>query len=335
MARQAIIGKLASKYYLGVDLGNGYTKSRGLTFRSAVSKIGKNSKNKLTKDTFLVEYGEDTYVVGEGNDFTETGRHLSDEYLLCLLTAIAENYPKATNIPVCISVGLPLEIYLADDDTLKTAIEKKYSGETYTIRIKDKQDMDNNKDFREVKITITQLEVFMEGAYPIIKEDEREVAVIDVGMGTTNVAIFREQSVVGKFTIDGGMKGIYSELAGIIRSRYVNSGVTWEYIQKFFNKDTMKLAVVKENGKTARQDVDITFLREYIQSNITKQYGDIEKALPAIKNVEHVYLLGGGGKETEDFWKEHIEDVDLVDNPQAANSEVYDLVAQLIMMEEA
>lgn len=293
----------------GIDVGNGYTKyDENLKFASRV-KVGKKPQfGKSKKEVHYINYDGTDYIVGEGGIFTGDDRYFSKEYEICLLTAIALSNPKEDFIEASIVIGLPETKHDLISDSLKKHIlgykQKQIvvNDNSYTIRIKD-------------------VIVFLEGAYPILTADERNVIVIDNGAGTINVSQWEDLSHLNGTTYKESMYKMYAEI-----STYLNTNKGTEYkptdIEKIFNKKTITVS---------QKEVDITDIRPIISSNI-KDIASYIKNFLSPKDAEKIFLIGGGGADTINYWQEEFKAngesiIELVEDNQYINQKVYQMIA--------
>lgn len=297
------------KYFLGVDVGNGYTKSRKVKFESRVS-MGRGLKVGNNRNTYSVNYNGMDYVVGRGKHFTQTGRHLTDNYLLCLLVAIAENFKHEDVIDLEVTVGLPFQEYMNVESSLVDDILNKLTNP---------KGFDINIDGRDVHICIHEATVYPEGTYPIYKEKMGNVLGIDMGMGTINIAQFLDMGVIFHKTIPDAMNSLYLKLQDAVNNTYTGADVSLDTIVRYFDKDEIP---VNQEMRDAR------FLRKYIEEHVANLFGMIE-GLVKVADIEEIYLMGGGGIATERYWKKHIPKIQLVPHAQDINAEILDEIARM------
>ncbi len=287
---------------IGIDVGNGYTKFGNQKFASRV-KVGEINKfGKKKSEIHNVEYEGMNYIVGQGAIFTGDDRYFTKEYEICLLTAIAlyckKDFPKES-----IVVGLPekKQKLLGDklEDYLKSLGQKQITvdGKKYTVRINDAL-------------------VFIEGAYPILEGIEDNVIVIDNGAGTINVSQWEDLSILNAQTYNEAMYKMYAEIAGYLN---LNKGTDYNPmdVQKFFNDETITVD---------QKEVDITDARAIIASHIKEIASYIRNDFD-YKSAKKIYLIGGGGADTQTYWQDEFE-IKLIDDAQFINVKVYDAIAK-------
>ncbi|BDR82583.1 ATPase [Clostridium tetani] len=287
---------------IGIDIGNGYTKFNNEKFASRVKVGEKIGFGKQKKEVHYIKYEGVNYIVGQGSIFTGDNRYFSKEYTICLLTALALS-SKEDFIEENVVIGLPERKY----KLLGTKLQEHLS------KIGQKQIIVDNKEYT---IRINDALVFIESAYPILKEIDDNVIIIDNGAGTINVTQWEELSIVNSATYTEAMYKIYADI-----SSYLNNNKNADFkpmdIEKILNKKT---AIINQD------EVDITDIRPIV-SNLIKEISSYIKNDFKYKNAKNIYLIGGGGADTINYWKEEFQNIELIDNSQFINSQVYDAVA--------
>lgn len=289
----------------GKDIGNGYTKYDGGQFASKI-KFGEiSSFGRKKANVHEVEYKGNKFIVGDGAGFNGDDRYFNDYYKLCLLTAIALEEKKEDFIETNVVVGVPIIKHKLIAPALKEHIlsygqqEITVDGKTYTIRIND-------------------CKVFIEGAYPILTEDESKILVIDMGRGTINVSVWNELAVEFADTFDDGLNKMYTEIATYLKlNKEGASKITASDIEKLLNKKTATIG---------NATVDISEIRHIVENNIMGIASDIKNACSWV-TCDKIYVIGGGGADTFQYWKKHFTKAELVDKYQDINRQIYQKVA--------
>ena len=302
---------------LGIDLGNGYTKFKGVRFASK-TKVGRVAGlaglGQIAEGIHEVAYKGTTYTVGDGEVFTAPDRYFTGvDYELCLLTAIGLSSPDiAIEAEIC--VGLPIIPFMSET---KVLLEKKLNELTkkdsakITINGKDKL------------IKIKRAIVFAEGAYVMDTMDTDNVITIDIGAGTINVVQWDKLAPVHYDTIDKSFNKLYRDIANHIKNTG-RGNVTPAYIEENFGKDSIVI-----NGT----DTDITdtkqMIAKYVSSLVTKVYDICD-----VSQAKKIQIFGGGAIATADYWKnafgEDREGVEVLPNSQFTNSEIYQKVIERV-----
>jgi plasmid segregation protein ParM len=287
----------------GIDVGNGYTKFNGQKFASRLKVGRKNSFGRQRKEIYNVEYEGTSYIVGEGVPFTGDNRYFSKEYEICLLTALALGSGNEDFIEESIVVGLPE----GKHKLIAESLEKHIRGlGQKQIKVEDK----------EYTIRISDVIIFIEGAYPIKTEEEFNVITIDNGAGTICVSQWEDLAIMKSRTYSEAMYAMYAEIAD-----YLNEHKGADYlptdIEKILNKKTVTID---------QEEIDITDIRPIIANHI-KGIATFIRNDFKVKDAKKIYLMGGGGADTFNYWKNEFK-LELVPNSQYINSEIYQAIAK-------
>ncbi|MPQ43754.1 ParM/StbA family protein [Clostridium tarantellae] len=288
----------------GIDIGNGYTKFNGGKFASRV-KIGeKVSFGKAKKEVHYINYEGMNYIVGEGAIFTGDERYFSKEYEICLLSSIALSSEGEDFINANIVIGLPEKKHKLIAQKLKNHI-KKLGQKQITV------------DEVDYTIKIEDVLIFIEGAYPILKDIEDNVIVIDNGAGTINVTHWEDLSIVNSATYTESMYKMYAEIASYLN---LNKGTDFKPtdIEKIFNKKTI---IVNQ------EEVDISDIRKIISSHI-KEIASYIKNDFKVKEVSKIYLVGGGAYDTINYWQKEFKITKINEDVQFINQKIYEMIAK-------
>ncbi|HBF7594780.1 TPA: ParM/StbA family protein [Clostridioides difficile] len=292
----------------GIDLGNGYVKFDGRKFATK-SRVGRLLKGVGVSRTDLhsVIYNEVEYIVGEGEMLTGDAKYFDPRYRLILLTAVAESGKRFKNIKARVCVGVPM----LDRDRLEPVIKQEILswGEQSII-----------VNGREHNIEIVEVEVFIEGALPILTEDTREILTIDIGAGTINVAQWSNMSPVDYDTLPSSFINMYSDMA-----KYINEN----FGGGFTSADVEKLVCAKKTKTPIKQKMtdisDIYLIMDEFVSGAVSQIKETFKT----DQIESVQILGGGAEATFSRWQKYFPEAELVANSQTINSEIFDIVANM------
>ena len=288
----------------GIDIGNGYTKFTDGKFASRV-KIGeKVSFGKAKKEVHYIKYEGMNYIVGEGAIFTGDERYFSKEYEICLLTSIALSSKGEDFIDANLVIGLPEKKHKLIAQKLKNHI-KKLGQKQITV------------DEVDYTIKIEDVLIFIEGAYPILKDIEDNVIVIDNGAGTINVTHWEDLSIVNSATYTESMYKMYAEIASYLN---LNKGTDFKPtdIEKIFNKKTI---IVNQ------EEVDISDIRKIISSHI-KEIASYIKNDFKVKEVAKIYLVGGGAYDTINYWQKEFKITQIKEDVQFVNQKIYEMIAK-------
>ncbi|HDK7180788.1 TPA: ParM/StbA family protein [Clostridium botulinum] len=287
----------------GIDIGNGYVKFDDKKFATRVKVGEKIGFGKQKKEVHYVEYEGVKYIVGKGSIFTGDDRYFSKEYEICLLTAIALSNKDEDFIEENIVVGLP---------------EKKFKliSPKLTKHLKEIGQKQIIVDDKKYTIRINDALVFIECAYPLLEGIEDNVMIIDNGAGTVNVTQWEDLSIINSATYGEAMYKMYGAI-----SSYLNTNKGSDFkpmdIEKILNKKTTTIN---------QEEVDITDIRPIIQNHI-KEIASYIKNDFDYKNAKRICLIGGGGSDTINYWENEFSKIELVDNSQFINCQIYDSIA--------
>lgn len=295
----------------GIDLGNGYVKFKGQKFASRI-KLGRLANfGKKREDIYSVQYKGIDYVVGDGEYFTTSNRYFTDDYKICLLTAIAVS-SKEKVIDANICVGLPIMKFMSET---KDEFEK-YLNELRVEKI--------TVDGQEKVINIKRVIVFVEGALVVLTKDNKTVLTIDVGAGTVNIIQWENQEPVKFDTKDKSFYNLYEKIAKHLRDTGRGS-VTSEYIEKHLGDDEIIINQKK---------VDIKDTHKIIEKHVTELASQIESYFD-VSSVSKIQIMGGGALPTFKYFAEIYNDgVELIDNSQFVNSQIYEKVLEMSVAED-
>lgn len=298
------------KFNIGLDLGNGYVKYNGGLFKAKVrrGKVTSIAGIKKSKNVHQVIFENEEWVVGQGGSFTGKQRYFEESYKLSLYTGIALTIGDKPRNPIEVNlvVGLPIEYYEGKHEAVKEHIESFGVQEI-------------NVDGIDYVIEIKSVEVFIEGAYPILKNDDSHMITVDIGAGTVNIIEWKEQEIINKYTHNGSFNEKFTEIASLLNHKYDRT-LNPEMIEDLIKEGSMET----ENGT-----VDI---REDVDSVLSKWVGNILSYTTMInwEGAKFIKIFGGGALNTFSCWKNKFKKAELVPNCQAVNSEVYKAVAEAL-----
>lgn len=288
---------------VGIDLGNGYVKFKNKKFASRV-KVGRLATfGERRSDVFEVIYDGVYYTVGEGQVFTTDERYFTDDYKICLLTAIAE----ATNEDVIeaeICVGMPVSSFMSN---------KRGEVEKYLNNLGVQKIILNGV---EKIINIKKAIVFVEGAYVIESKDKENVITIDIGAGTVNIIQWENQVPVEFDTKYKSFYNLYSKIAKHLKD--TNRGVVSPaYIEENLGAESI---IINQTN------VDIKDTHKIIEKHIIELASEINGYFN-VSQASKIQILGGGAFPTFKYWKNIYKDgCELIADSQFVNSKIYEKV---------
>lgn len=295
---------------LGIDLGNGYTKVKGMRFASK-TKVGRLASlaglGEKPEEIHEVGYKGTTYIVGDGEPFTAPDRYFTRDYELCLLTAIALN-SKDIKIDTDVCVGLPITQFM--DMELRHRVAENIMG------LSEKEPAKITLNGQDKLIKIKKVIVFAEGAYVMDTMDSENIITIDLGAGTINITQWNNLTPVAYDTVNKSFNKLYREIANHIK----NTGrgtVTPAYIEENFGADNIEI-----DGKLVDISDTKEMIRKYVSALVTNVYDICD--VPQAKKIQ---IFGGGAVATADYWKnafgEDRAGVEVLENSQYTNSELF------------
>jgi len=302
---------------LGIDLGNGYTKFKGVAFASK-TKVGRLASmaglGEKPDDIHEVGYKGTTYIVGAGEPFTAPDRYFTTDYDLCLLTAIALNSDDiAIDTEVC--VGLPITHFM--DVALRHRLAE------HIMDLSKNEPAKLTLNGQDKLIRIKRVLVFAEGAYVMHTMDADNVITIDLGAGTINITQWDGMTPVAYDTVPKSFNKLYREIANHIKN--TNRGtVTPAHVEKYFGKDEIEI-----NGKMVNIKDTHEMIRKYVTGLVSTVFDICEVA-----EAKKIQVLGGGAEATRDYWKDAFGEaragVEVLDRSQFTNSEIYQAVIERV-----
>lgn len=299
---------------LGIDLGNGWTNFEGMRFASAVAPGKLPRFGEKQPDVHQVKFEETYYVVGriEDGSFLGDDRYTSENYKICLLTAIALASKKRGlngKVKAEICVGLPINLY---NEGLGDVLAEHIKGyKTQTIEVNGE----------EYDIQIKSVVVFPEGALVILDGDMGSVLTIDIGAGTVNVIEWENGRPKDFKTLTNSMLNMYSRI-----SNYLNElGISFEnrQIEKLLYSEE-RIVYVNQEAINVDKAVD-----SIIKSTVGRMASEINTHFN-VKAISKLRLLGGGAIPTLDAWREKYPTITISNNSQFVNSEIFDMIAKSV-----
>lgn len=288
---------------IGIDLGNGYVKFKDKKFASRV-KVGRLATfGERRSDVFEVVYDGVYYTVGEGQVFTTDERYFTDDYKICLLTAIAESTNEDV-IEAEICVGMPVSSFMSN----KRAEVEKYLNSLGVQKI--------ILNGVEKIINIKKAIVFVEGAYVIESKDKENIITIDIGAGTVNIIQWENQVPVEFDTKYKSFYNLYSKIAKHLKD--TNRGVVSPaYIEENLGADSI---IINQTN------VDIKDTHKIIEKHIIELASEINGYFN-VSQASKIQILGGGAFPTFKYWKNIYKDgCELIADSQFVNSKIYEKV---------
>jgi plasmid segregation protein ParM len=272
-------------------------------------RLGKlaNFGNKK-EDVYAVKYNGIDYVVGEGEVFTTDDRYYTDDYKICLLTAIALSTNEEVLDRVEICVGLPVIKFM------NTEFKEKFEKYLNNLGLQN-----INVNGKEKLINIRKAVVFVEGAYVVESKDTGNVITFDIGAGTVNIIQWKNQVPINFDTKTKSFYNLYEKIAKYLKDTNRGS-VSIEYIEETLGEDEIIINQKK---------VNIADTKIIIEKHIRKLASEVNSFFD-IENAEKIQFLGGGALPTYKYWKSiYPNGTELINNSQFANAKIYQQVLEL------
>lgn len=307
----------------GADIGNGYVKySSNGRFKSCIKRGVRLDILKEQNETYIIDYDNTSWIVGEGAGITGIDRYSSKEYKIMLLTAISLAAKERLDIKDVLSktntssrkiianvvIGVPPDHYFSHAIDIKDNLSK-IGKETITV---------NNVVY---DIEIKNINVFVEGAMVIRDRDDSHVITVDIGSGTMNFIEWKDQTIINKYTHNQSCEVLYTKVAKFLnetKKTRILPNIEGEKVLTTTLRQTKNGAIDVEKEIDAKVD---EFIKDVIKS--VEQDFDFDGA-------DKIQIFGGGAMQTFPYWKKRFPKSELVDNSQFVNQEVYESVAMAL-----
>ncbi|MGN2371442.1 ParM/StbA family protein [Clostridium botulinum] len=290
---------------IGIDLGNGYVKFKGKKFASRVRMGRLANFGEKNEEIHEVKYNKASYVIGEGQFFITDDRYFTNDYKLCLLTAIALSSDEIV-IEADVCVGLPVMKYMSD---IKQKVEE---------HLRDLGVQKITVNGIEKVINIKSVTVFVESALVVKDRSQGNEITIDIGAGTVNIIQWEDQVPKNFDTKNKSFYNLYNKIAKYLRD-CERGDVSTEYIEKTLGQNEIIID---------QKSVDIRDTHMIIEQHVRELASEITTAFDVSRALK-VRLMGGGALPTYKYWKNIIPTIELVDNGQFINSEIYEKVLEM------
>lgn len=309
------MSKVAGKI-LGLDNGFRFTKtSNKVCIESTITK----GTDVYNDDVLQVKLNGQDYIVGEPN-----GQYISDSDKLktednkenlkvCTLTAIGMSYPTEAFIDVRLVVGVPVAYFKKQKDEFKEMM----------LSLSDKITI--NKIGFEQTIVIKDVLVYPQSAGVIFDKVQHKSSIkgessliIDIGGGTWDVSLFNGLKFIEGQTYKAGMLILHGKMA-----QYINSNYYTTYDKENIY-DLLKRGYFTADGQ--RHSMNVT---KEICGNFIKKVADDIKGQFHPENVDNIFLIGGGAEEIEPYLDEHINNIEIQENPQFTNANCFELMGRM------
>ena len=285
---------------LGIDIGNyNVNTSENIMFKACIS----NHKEFGSYCDKLVYEGKAHYI-GEGKLEIDYRKFDKSNYLPLLLAAICKS---CTHEEVEIGVGLPLTQYKENRNELTNMLNSK----EFKVEF--------NGVSRRVKIV--KATVFPEGIASYVSSNEklkgfvqgRDVVVVDIGGGTTDISLIRGRKALKSTSINKGTIDIYNAIKIALEEKYFDINISIDNIQMYIDRGFW--------DKGEKQDISFAIKRS---NDIFKEiYNELKLNYPI--NTEAVVLAGGGSDLLLKVFKNKINSI-AVDDDLYANAKGFKIL---------
>ena len=285
---------------LGIDIGNyNVNTSENIMFKACIS----NHKEFGSCCDKLVYEGKAHYI-GEGKLEIDYRKFDKSNYLPLLLAAICKS---CTHEEVEIGVGLPLTQYKENRNELTNMLNSK----EFKVEF--------NGVSRRVKIV--KATVFPEGIASYVSSNEklkgfvqgRDVVVVDIGGGTTDISLIRGRKALKSTSINKGTIDIYNAIKIALEEKYFDINISIDNIQMYIDRGFLY--------KGEKQDISFAIKRS---NDIFKEiYNELKLNYPI--NTEAVVLAGGGSDLLLKVFKNKINSI-AVDDDLYANAKGFKIL---------
>lgn len=285
---------------LGIDIGNyNVNTSENIMFKACIS----NHKEFGSCCDKLVYEGKAHYI-GEGKLEIDYRKFDKSNYLPLLLAAICKS---CTHEEVEIGVGLPLTQYKENRNELTNMLNSK----EFKVEF--------NGVSRRVKIV--KATVFPEGIASYVSSNEklkgfvqgRDVVVVDIGGGTTDISLIRGRKALKSTSINKGTIDIYNVIKIALEEKYFDINISIDNIQMYIDRGFWY--------KGEKQDISFAIKRS---NDIFKEiYNELKLNYPI--NTEAVVLAGGGSDLLLKVFKSKINSI-AVDGDLYANAKGFKIL---------
>lgn len=270
---------------LGVDLGSYAVKtSQNVSFLSKISQAEQfNEQNKII-------YNNKTLYIGEGEFSTDWNKSLKANTLPLLFTAIYKSTKDTMNKIV---LGLPMQQFKKNKEGLKELILNNKCGNI------------NGRN-----IIIEDLEIVPEGAavYYNLPMDIREkignkqLIIIVIGGRSTEICIFKEESIIGHNSLAVGMLNAYQDIVN-----HINTNFT----EEFKLEDGEE--IIKEGLFLGGKEQNINFIQPILKGYFDSIYKELQ--LKFSINKGYVYLTGGGSYIFSNAFRSRLKNIIVSHDP--------------------
>lgn len=273
------------------DIGNANTKNgSGIVFASKVCKRLDVINQRNSDDRNLLEYDGKKYLIGEGELQTDTNKMDKENYILCLLTALARSSATENNFKVV--VGIPGNQYNEQNvNRLKNDI---LANRVYNFKLAG----------TERNIIIEDVAACSEvvGAYNGMTADQKaeirhnNLILVNIGGGNVNIGYFKQSREGRKLeqssTLMKGTTHLFADIVDAVNGRFAT------------NFDIEEAENILARGVSIYgEQQELTFLKSIILDHADWIFKELN--LYPIKTSK-VMFTGGGSKTLKSILKQRL-----------------------------
>lgn len=259
---------------IGVDIGNYQVKtSEGVIFDSKITQA-----TEFGSDKDVLIYNNITYYIGEGQLETEYRKFDKENFIPLLLTAIARSTDERN-----IQLGLGLPIIQFKNKLIKQELINMLNKRSFTFIL-------NNY---KRSIIIDSINIFPEGVSGflyLMQTDlklrnmvgSRDAVLIDVGGGTTDIALISNNSSKQPTSIQKGTINVYDIIQKELSEKYYDVKIDKEKIQHYLDYGFYYKGKLQDIRFAVNKTIDI----------FKELYSELKLNYPI--NTEAVIIMGGG-----------------------------------------
>lgn len=280
-----------SEMYYAADIGNYLFKDnfRNL-FPSKVSEVMSYNSN-----ADALKLDGKTYYIGDGEYEINAKKFEKSNYLPLLLAGICKSTTD-DYVSVRLAVGLPLNQFKSCERELKSLLEET----KHVVFFNGKSKF----------IDITTVNVYPEGisAYQHIVDDyvdiigNRDVIVVDIGGGTTDICLIRDYSATKLTSLNIGTIHFYDAIKKALEQKYIDVKIDLEKVRHY----------VLNGFWYEGEEQDISFALSSAEYLFNKIYNELKLNYPITTEV--VILMGGGCELLADSFEDVISELIVVDD---------------------
>lgn len=262
---------------IAIDMGNYNIKTNNnVIFKSAYEEY--NYKNEILNDDVLI-FNNKKYVIGKGEFDNTKVKSQKKNTIPLFLNALYKSLNGSEYAEINVVVGLPLKQH--QNKQIVKDIKQMYGG-LFEFKYS------TNGIVKDIIYNVNSVRVFPEclGAFYSINEEMngRDILLIDIGGGTTNIALFIDGEYDDSITLDFGTIDIIRKITDKVMVDKEGSIFSSDDIIKY-----MKRGKIVWEGKVDNMEYVDPIINDFAYEILN----NIKGKFPLYKSYE--VLLSGGG----------------------------------------